>query len=38
MCKEIAAVDRAEKKSFIQGRVVHDDNKQESHDHGMFSQ
>jgi hypothetical protein len=38
MCKEIAAIDRAKKKSFIEGRVVYHDNKQESHDHGMFSQ
>ena len=38
MCKKIAAIDHAEEKSFIEGRVVYDDNKQESHDHGMFNQ
>jgi hypothetical protein len=38
MCKKITPINRAKEKSFIEGRVVYDDNKQESHDHGMFSQ
>jgi hypothetical protein len=38
MSKEITPVNRPKEKPFIEGRIVYDDNKQESHDHGMFSQ
>jgi len=38
MCKEIASIHGAEKKTLFELRVVYHDNKQESHDHGMFSQ
>jgi hypothetical protein len=31
--KEVTAINRAKEKSFIQGRVVHDDDKQERHNH-----
>jgi len=38
MCKKIAAIDHAKEKSFIEGRVVYDDDKQKRHDHGRSSQ
>jgi len=38
MCKKIASIHGAKEKSFIEGRVVYDNNKQESHDHDRSSQ
>ena len=38
MCKKIAAIDHAKEKSFIEGRVVYDDDKQKRHNHDRSSQ